>query len=295
MIFIFSNRNIENDNWLGDGFHPEGNETIRIAELNADDRLDFYDENEEGTPSVKVFEAVEKNHKPCCLFVHGFNQSLKKNIKKCKEIEAYGVNVIAFSWPSNPGPDWLLPTEYSKARKNAERSVTALRKFFELFNDYYVSEGKLNRIRSLVVHSLGNYLLQLFVSGPAFENQLHFLKNIILHQADVDSIGHEKWVDKLTLNSSVLATINASDDVLNLSDIINPDRLGNTLENLNSEKTHYFNFGKIPEADNQHRLWKIPTIDNENAKAFFAEGFKGMKIDTGNFDYDSGKNCFHIK
>lgn len=297
MIYVFSNRNIENENWLGDEFHSVGNENISVSKY-IDGKLDFYKESEsEKLPSMQVIEELEADSKPTCIFIHGFNQSLKKNLKKCEEIESYDVNVIAFSWPSNPGPQqwWGKLKEYRAARQNARRSTVALERFFDKFNNYLETTGQLKRIKSLVVHSLGNYLLQSFVLSLGYENQLGFLKNIMLHQADVDSLGHEIWADKLTENSRVLATINETDDILDYSDIINPDRLGNTLGNLNSKNIMYFNFGKIPEADDEHRLWKPPVSKNQSAKSLFELTFQGKKIITGHLDFDKRRNCYHVK
>jgi len=301
MIFIFSNRNIINNNtWLGDDFNEQGNENMRIAKyvggINA--RLNFYEENQAQTlPSEQVIHALEQSDKPCCIFIHGYNQSLQKNIDKCKEIESFGVNVVAFSWPSNPGPAgwvWKLK-EYKRARQNATRSSVALERFFDKFNDHVLSSGQISNIQSLVVHSLGNYLFQSFVGGVGFAGQTAFLKNILLHQADVDSLNHEHWADKLIPYSRVMATINETDDVLDVSDIINPDRLGNTLQNLNSAGISYFNFGQLNDADDQHRLWIAPVIDNLNAKLFFTEIFNAKNVKTGHFNYDSGRNCYHVK
>ncbi|QDO82386.1 alpha/beta hydrolase [Shewanella psychropiezotolerans] len=171
----------------------------------------------------------------------------------------------------------------------------SFRKIFDKFSDYHSSTVGLNNIKSLIVHSLGNYLLQSFVSGLGYEHQVRFLNNILLHQADVDSVNHDKWADFLTNNCRVLATINETDDILDYSDIINPDRLGNTLENLNSNIIKYFNFGRIPDANDEHRLWISPTINNDNANTFFASVFTGKKVKTGHLEFDSKRNCFHVE
>lgn len=300
MIYVFSNRNtINNDTWLGDTFNSQSNENLRVARYipSPEPKLAFYTEEEgKPLPSTQVINEVESSDKPCCLFIHGFNQSLAKNMKKCEEIESYGVNVIAFSWPSNPGPHqwyWKIK-EYRAATQNARRSTVALERFFDKFNQYILSAGSVNNIKSMVVHSLGNYLLQSFVLGLGYNDQICFLNNILLHQADVNSLHHEKWANCLTKNSRVIATINESDDILDISNIINPDRLGNTLCNLNSNTISYFNFGRLPEADDEHRLWMPPTTNNENAKAFFTTVFTGKKVVTGHLEYDERKNCFHI-
>ncbi|WP_281559516.1 alpha/beta hydrolase [Thalassomonas sp. RHCl1] len=301
MIYVFSNRNIiKNNSWLGDGFNSEGNENIRVAKYisGSTKKLKFFEENESGIlPSRQVINELEESDKPCCIFLHGFNQSLTKNMKKCEEIASYGVNVIAFSWPSNPGPQkwWWKLKEYKAARQNARRSTVALERFFDKFNDYMEETGSITNIQSMVVHSLGNYLLESFVSGRGYEGQTSFLKNILLHQADVDSKGHEIWADKISESSRVMATINETDDVLDFSDIINPDRLGNTLENLNSEVIKYFNFGRLDEADDKHRLWINPVTKTESVKSFFHSVFTGKKVKTGHLAFDYRRNCFHFE
>lgn len=301
MIYVFSNRNIiKNNSWLGDGFNSEGNENLRVAKYisGSTKKFKFFAENESGTlPSRQVIDEIEESEKPCCIFIHGFNQSVAKNMKKCEEIESYGVNVIAFSWPSNPGPQkwWWKIKEYKAARQNARRSSVALERFFDKFNEYLASTGSISNVKSLVVHSLGNYLLESFVSGLGFEGQTSFLKNILLHQADVDSHGHQYWADKLAECSRVMATINETDNVLDFSDVINPDRLGNTLGNLDSKLIKYFNFGRLDAADDKHRLWLAPVTKNKNAKLFFDSVFSGQKVVTGHLAFDQNRNCFHIE
>lgn len=318
MIYIFSNRNIiNNESWLGDDFNTSGNENLRVARYsnspNSKATLDFYDEIEgELLPSTRVFNDVELSDKPCCIFIHGFNQSLEKNMKKCEEIESYGVNVIAFSWPSNPGPQqWYRKLkEYKVARENARRSTIALERFFNKLSDYQIEVESFKNIKSMMVHSLGNYLFQSFVSGLGYEHQTTFLNNILLHQADADNHNHEKWIellidknlvnshstDNVSLNTqtNVLVTINESDDALRVSDLLNPDRLGSTLENLTSDVITYINFGQLPEARNKHKLWVDEVIVNDNAKQFFQSVFKGEKVETEHLVFDKNKNCFHI-
>lgn len=311
MIYVFSNRNlINNETWLGDNFNASGNDNLRVARYLpssnsvASATLDFYDEIDgELLPSIQVFNEVELSDKPCCIFIHGFNQSLEKNMKKCEEIESYGVNVIAFSWPSNPGPQqWYRKLkEYKIARENARRSTIALERFFNKLNDYRIEKIEFKNIKSMMVHSLGNYLFQSFVSGLGYENQTAFLTNILLHQADADNHDHEKWINLLTSNNTsksnnthVMVTINESDDVLDISDLLNPDRLGNTLDNLTSQFITYINFGQLPEAKNKHKLWVNEVVVNDNAKHFFQSVFKGNEVETEHLVFDKNKNCFHI-
>lgn len=321
MIHLVTNRNINgnktNHEMFGDDLSKVGDSVLRVAiaekpSANTEWKLDLLSEDglseDTPTPLEKVFAQVANDTKPCVFFIHGFNQSLKKNLSKCKEIEAYGVNVIAFSWPSNPGPEFFMykVKEYRRAQKNARKSAIALERFFEKLDNYVQEIGNSGQIKTLVVHSLGNYLTQAFVSSLGFENQTSVFKNILLHQADVDSKGHEKWVDKIALNSRVIATINETDDTLDASDIINPDRLGNTAYNLNSKYVKYYNFTNVEEANDEHRLW-LKYVDhniwlndeggaanNEVISDFFEQIFKGNKVNNSRFQYNSSLNCFEI-
>lgn len=306
MIYIVTNRNIaqgQNDEKLfGDDFNAAGPEVLRIAEAVYDTgwNLTLLEENMDDIdslePTYAVFDELFKDTRPCVVFIHGFNQSLEKNLKKCREIESYGVNVLAFSWPSNPGPDFILRKnkEYKRARKNARRSVFALERFFDKLESFVELKGSSGTFKTLAVHSLGNYLAQSFVQNPDFDNQTKVFKNILLHQADVDSMGHEKWVGKLGTNSRVLITINETDNVLDFSDIINPDRLGNTAANLRSDVAKYYDFTDAKGAEDSHRLWHEPASENGNIHVFFTRVFQGKNVKKTGVKYNPLMNAYEV-
>lgn len=317
MIYVISNRNITNktDHKLfGDGFNSVSFDELRIAKAtcnrsnNKDEckewELELLPENS-GQPndtSYNVFRELRdaKNPEtgkeiPCVIFAHGFNQNLEKNLNKAREIEAFGVNVLAFSWPSNPGPPIRKIKEYRKAQKNARRSAFAFERLMDKLSAFVEEGGKAGALKTLVIHSLGNYLLESFVKNPDFENQISFFKNILLHQADVDSEGHEEWVDKISKNCRVIATINESDDTLDYSDWINPDRLGNTVDNLNSKYANYYDFSEAKGANDKHRLWTIKENKNKNIPVFFENVFKGKKPGRKGIVYNPGHNCYELE
>ncbi len=210
-----------------------------------------------------LFEMNEGNvSKRWLFFVHGFNKSFKKNLKKCYALEKlYDVNVIAFSWPSNPGG--LLvgagPVEYRRARGNARDSVAALDRILEALSRYLCSRP-FNRncdIRlSFMSYSLGNRLLEEFVRNPVHYNgEMRMFENIILCQPDVDSKSHGEWMPKLSFGNRIYVTINERDKVLDCADVINPDRLGNTARNLNSPNVIYFDFTGGKNVGNTHGVF----------------------------------------
>jgi len=306
MIFIVSNRNIvdgrTDEHLFGDTFNSQGADVLRVAQANYYDgwNLDLLDEAMDDAsidePTFQVFERLANDDKPCVVFTHGFNQSLQKNLKKCQEIESYGVNVIAFSWPSNPGPNFILRKvkEYKKARKNARRSAFALERFFDKLTRFVELNEGAGQIKTMLVHSLGNFLTQSFVQSPDFEYQTQVFKNILLHQADVDSQDHHLWVNKLAQGSRVLVTINESDDVLDASDVLNPDRLGNTAANLRSSLVRYYDFSSAHGANDSHKLWHEPAMNNDNIKLFFERAFHGKKVLSTGMEYLADKNCFRV-
>lgn len=306
MIYVVSNRDIDesktDEHLFGDNFNQGGSDVIRVAKAEYDSgwELSLLEEDMSNgaikEPTYEIFKYCADSTKPCVIFIHGFNQSLAKNLKKCREIESYGVNVIAFSWPSNPGPNFILRKikEYRKARKNARRSVFALERFFDKLAFFVESEGSAGQIKTLAIHSLGNYLTQAFVQNPDFDSQTRVFKNIILHQADVDSIGHDKWVDNLGMNSRVIITINETDDVLDFSDVINPDRLGNTVGNLGSLRARYYDFTDAKGTDDSHRLWHEPADENGNIKVFFERAFHGKSILRTGMAFNPKLNCYEV-
>lgn len=306
MIYIVSNRNItdfqHDEKIFGDSFNENGPEVIRVAKAEYNNKwsLTLLPEDlsdlEVNEPTHDIFKELSMDSKPCVIFIHGFNQSLRKNLEKCKEIESYGVNVIAFSWPSNPGPHFILRKikEYKRARKNARRSVFALERFFDKLELFVESQGSAGQIKTLVVHSMGNYLVQSFVSNPDYDNQTRIFQNILLHQADVDSYGHNLWVDTLARESRVVITINETDDVLDFSDVLNPDRLGNTAANFYSHNAKYYDFTRARGAEDSHRLWYKPAKKNTNIKSFFLRTFHGLNIQRVGVVFDPVLNCYEV-
>ncbi|WP_044211261.1 alpha/beta hydrolase [Flammeovirga sp. OC4] len=292
MIFFASNRstNTNKDLLFGDQFNSAGQDDLTFAEYsNNDNKITV-------TTSDQVLKKLKNSDKKCVVFVHGFNQSINKNLKKSKEIESYGFNVLAFSWPSNPGPNHIFGKikEYKRANKNVFRSLVAYSRFFDRLESFILEKG-VNPFSTLVVHSLGNYLTKNFINTDLYQGQLGIFKNILLHQADVDSVNHHLIFDKLTDKSKVLVTINVTDDVLDISDIINPNRLGNTARNLNSEKIEYYNFSKAKEANDSHRLWHLPASANDNIKEFFKVVFSGQPYDNDEVEYNTKFNYYIIK
>ncbi len=205
----------------------------------------------------KVEEIVQsgQEQKNWIAFLHGNDQKLYKNIRKCKIIaDKYDKNVIVFSWPSWEAPDKddefrtitdhligisraftpnalefskfldIKREQYHDARVNAIKSINHLSQFFDHLKELnFIDMGDFNKEfrMSFLVHSLGHYILREHIQDSNYPNRLPFFDNIILHQGDEFNNQHHEWVTKLQDNcNEIYVTYNEHDAVLELSDMI---------------------------------------------------------------------------
>ncbi len=312
MIILISNRDVYPDkqdhNMFGNSFNQNGQDFLRMATAQRGAsgkwKLDLLDEpsrvNDLNPPSRKFFKKclveTQPTKKPWVFFIHGFNQSFLKNLNKCKELEDYGVNVAAFSWPSNPGPQeiWKKYKEYIQAQKNARRSVIAFERTLEKLAAYITdaSNNTCDINFNMIVHSLGNYLFKSFVESDAFNGETDVFNNVIIHEADCDAQDHYLWVERL---GRTYTTINKRDSVLNMSDKVNPDRLGNTVKNLNAENATYIDFTGARGVGKAHRLWNKPAESNPKIKTIFKQLLTGERPEQGTtLNYDPSDNAYRL-
>lgn len=291
-ILIVTNRNLRrnrtDEKTFGDGFNVKGPMELRLAtagKVAGKWRVDVVPESnisEANLPSSRVFKDFRRSlldgNKNCVFFIHGFNQTLLKNLDKCAEIERYGVDVVAFSWPSNPGG--FKPTEYRKARRVAELSAPALDRVIEKMGGYFREhfDGKCNISFNLVAHSLGNYLFQNYAEKRSLEGESRIFDNLVLHQADVDSEGHGAWVSGLKNSKRLYITHNENDKVLDISDIVNPDRLGNTPGNSEVSAAKYIDFTDADKVGRDHRPWR-QARENPVVREFYEAVFNGRRAE----------------
>ncbi|WP_261817943.1 alpha/beta hydrolase [Vibrio gallicus] len=318
-MLIITNRNINHANFkdgvgdhqaFGDKINAKGPNEVRLAHaVKVDDQWQVRLVAEpskltlDNIPSKHVFNSMRRDlatsNKNCVFFIHGFNQSFSKNLEKSLAIEqAYNVEVIAFSWPSNPGG--FMTSEYRQAKRNAQASVGALDATLEKIGVYLKTpfnkpaletcETKL----SLMAYSQGNFLLQNYINNAQYEDETHIFDNIILCQADVDNHNHALWVEQIQSGKHVYITINENDYVLKWSDAnFQKDRLGRTARNLNADNATYFDFTDGADIGNTHGIFyknKKGTFNratNNPTKNFFdavLNGNKGQNVDGFVFD-----------
>ena len=199
--------------------------------------------------------------KPWLFLLHGFHQDPAETIKKTRAlIDIHDVNVILFSWPSRPKPINAFNTDsintlvqssvrsllagmgtpsiapfliketkkaiadfknnYLPARQNARLSSTDFYNALDIVNSLLLPKIKQAKL-SLLVHSMGNYLLQhCLISKKSLPISFY---NIICHQADVKSSNHVSWMPGLYPHArhKLYITVNVYDYVLAASNILN--------------------------------------------------------------------------
>ena len=297
-MLIITNRNVNmsqvNDNGIGDEntFGDELNESRQSeVQLATVERYNFnkwkvklIEKPDLCKEYLKLRKKLVTEKKNCVFFIHGYDQTFKKNLDKIYEIEKiHGVEVIAFSWPSNVFEGKSIG-EYRAVLIKALASVGALSAtLIELglcnkgaFSTKTFGNDEFNFKFSLMAFSLGNFLFRNYINNFCNDGAEKILfDNIVLCQADVDNDKHEQWVDCIKLGKRVYVTINENDYALDVSEKIvgNPERLGATVKNLNSNAAKYIDFTHGQDVLYTHSLfkWKI----NEHVRTIFTELLNG--------------------
>ncbi len=318
-MLIVTNRNIIKSNFkdgignegaFGDEVNSKGPNEVRLAHaLKVDGKWEVKLVKEKSVvtesniPSKKEFDKFRNklinSKKNCVFFVHGFNQSFEDNLDKGFALEKqHKVEVIAFSWPSNPGG--FKTKEYRHAKRTARASVGALDSTLEKMGHYLKEPFNRDALDecdvkfSLLAYSLGNYLFRNYVTDATYEDETRIFDNVILCQADVDNEGHAEWVDTIEAGKRVYITINENDGVLKWSDAnFQKDRLGRTARNLNSSSAAYFDFTDGPSVGKTHGVFYKKT--NDVVKEFFTKVLNGKRGEgIGGLTYDPRTNTYRF-
>jgi hypothetical protein len=311
-ILVVSNRQVTDESatdetLFGEQLNEKGAAEIRLAWAKFKNRkwiLEIIPEPDELTmdtlPSRNAFiefrDILQERNRDGLFFIPGFNQSFLGSLQQSRQLQQrYKVGVIIFSWPSNPGG--FIIDEYQMARAIAKISNVALDRILEKIGRY-IKETIATECGisfNLMMHSLGNFLFQGYIEVPIFTGETRFFDNIVLHQADVDNQNHASWVDRLRYATRVYITINERDAILDASDIINPNRLGNTVRKLNAKRAKYINFTNANNVKFDHEIFGDTADRNDNIKDFFERAFSGEKAHEGTgIAFNKATNSYEV-
>lgn len=311
-MIIITNRNVQKDKApeerYGKGFNNDNPDELTLAKaekINGEWVVNIIDDDFDGDKleqfaSEKVFielQATMKNEKKNCLFfVHGFNNDFKDVLERGYQLEQnYNVEVVAFSWPANGrnGKGKFLgaavgTASYMDDKREASKSYSALDRSLEKLGDYFRKYSDetfaCNQNLSLMMHSMGNYLLEHYTLTGGYDKTCIF-DNIIMACADVNNYKHQLWVDKIKFRKRLYITINENDGALLASRLKlgkeQKPRLGHWIKNLSGENPWYIDFSDAKHVnDNSHAYFEgDPISKNPKIKEVFHKMINGKKVE----------------
>ena len=364
-MFIVTNRDIRNETGtdfdvVGDTFNAKGPAELRLLEVRrkgrkwsvqvlADEATDEMLAEvglvrpADGTPVYASQYAFRKviaaaladpdNPRHIVFFVHGFNNALQDVVERCDLLsKTYGVEVVAFSWPSNGGGVRGVAS-YLDDKRDAQASVVAfdraLDKARQLLLDLRataidaiiedagrVRGARVNSERfrervsakaeadcpvrsTLMLHSMGNYLLERTLKSGALRGSLPLFDNIAMCAADVNNATHAEWIDRLQPRSRLYVTINEDDGALRASRLKGGDeqlaRLGHWINGLDSSQAVYVDFTGARQVGSSHAYFEGDALENPTVKKFFKAVLRGLRAEQEvALTYDSAKNMHRI-
>jgi esterase/lipase superfamily enzyme len=279
-------------------FGEERSDTLRFAQVERkpDDKPgDAWEVRllkEEGE-SKALQDVCAADERSCVVYVNGFNRPFADTLDQGWTIQnLYAVEVVLFSWPSfiehdKQNVDAHLQA-YKQIRGIAKQSTAAFDSFLEKFSESMLRTSAKAKTVNLLIHSMGNYLLENYLLNPLHQGtETGRFTNIVLSQADVGSDRYRDWVAQIATGSTVYATINQNDETLALSSHVNGvSRLGNTLPSMGVAGMHYFDFTPGRGVEKEHKLWgkvwgKDEAVHDQNpaVKKFFAAVLTGSLIE----------------
>ncbi len=177
------------------------------------------------------------------VFIHGYNVTFKEGIKTAAQVgdnfshlnQGHGVNVFAFSWPSDGSMmPWIA---YSSDRKDAAasspafaRGILKLRDFMSELTEEQVCDQKIH----LIAHSMGSYVLRNALQevrrqSPTGIPRIFDQIFLMAPDEDDDAFEHDYKLKLLPrLGRHVNVYFNRGDTAMSIADGTkgNPDRLG---------------------------------------------------------------------
>ena len=302
-ILLISNRSINdscrNEELFGRGFNQSGPCELRIAEASCDPAsrhwsLGLLPENHGSAdfcyPSRALFDQIvsevtqgASSSSRWVLFIPGYCSPCKEGLDKSLELsQNHDVNVLLFSWPSDPWHEVADAIQsYRRTQDAAKLSAIALRRTLEGLQRVFVdptraSKGGDNFRFSLLAHSLGNYVVQTYLQQPSpVKMDFSIFDNVILHQADVDLAACKEWIVNIKARNDTYITTNYFDNTLkNYSGLINSDRLGQASKGVFAPPgvTHV-DFTSSEKVESQH--WFFGNFPNQRIKTFCTRAVQG--------------------
>lgn len=259
----------------------------------------------------EMYKKMQTEERNLLVFVHGFNNDIEAAVERAFLLqEAYGVEVLTFSWPANGGGiSGVL--DYKSDKKAARASIGAFDRVLDGVRKHLgeMRENEVSKIRteaeqrfetdaekrnefitrttadicrvrvSLMCHSMGNYLFKQLLKSSLYDADKLLFDNIVLVAADTNNKDHKDWVDRVEFRNRLYVTINEKDSALRVSRMKSGDaqlaRLGHFPYDLNASRAVYANFTDADSVGDSHAYFEGDPAHNVAVRDFFNKVLNG--------------------
>jgi len=244
----------------------------------------------EKVDSLTLMQMMSERPGNWLMFVHGAGKTFQRAVWRAFDIAYYyNMNVVAYSWPSADPRD-LSFKGFKHQLMKYQQSLPHFKKSFEFIRAFKEHSMKANESLNLLLHSMGNMLLEDLVNNGELNDMPHDLfDNVILNAASVKQENHKAWVEKLKIQKRIYITMNRGD--VNLKGVRvflrQGIQLGQKLKSPPADNAIYINFTKavgfkLPPGKS-HTYFMAETADNHpEIKAFYNNIFNGKAADLSN-------------
>lgn len=266
MILIFSNRKVnlqrQGPQMFEPCVNPVGGEDVLLAaaweNTGGDWRVNLVPTPPEGSWTgcaascafladlVKRMKAGEEDDQPGGLhydqenktynwifYIPGYSSTAAAGLEQARQLEQdYKANVMLFSWPADPPDITTNPVRaYRQAQAAARVSAIHLDQTLEQLAHGFAEPMRGSGTRKgfrfcLLMHSLGNYVFESFITNSVYSGETKIFDTIVLHQPDISRDRAPEWISKVLFRDSLYLTYNTFDAVLRFSRLINDVRAG---------------------------------------------------------------------
>ena len=317
-MIIVTNRNLQPrsapQNRFGSGFNEKGPDELRLATAKYTRgrwQVDIVDDEvvhrgERMHASEKLFlelqDRMRRRNRPCMFFVHGFNNDFSDVLERSRQFErAYGVEVVAFTWPAN-GRDAPLGrvggtlSYKSDKRDAADRTFEKLGGYLPRYED---RSKRCNQRMSLFMHSMGNYLFKHLMRSSVYTGETALFDNVNLVADDVNNKDHAEWVDRIAYRRRLYVTINEDDSALRVSRMKFGERqlarLGHYTQNLTSHQAIYLDFTGARHVQEESHAYFLgePIERNQRVRRVFRRMIRGERAEEG-LPYNTHNRTYEV-
>jgi hypothetical protein len=224
----------------------------------------------------EAMNAVSKKEH-AVVFVEGFGKTFPGNVDRATRFaRCYNVTTIMFDWPTFD-PRYRRIKNFKMTRRNSQKVAKAF-SFFLSELDEFKNKQNFKHI-SIILHSMGNLLLQHSVKNNYIKLKDTLFENIVLNAACVPQRKHKQWVEKINIQQRIYITRNNHDKTLNGAKLITFRRqLGERARGPYALNATYINFSAVLDMEHNYFLYTGVLKAHPNIKAVYNDIFFGRQV-----------------